>query len=474
MSKTRLEKDTLGEIVVPLNRYWGGQTQRALENFSQMPPQMPTEVIRAFGLQKRACATVNLELGYLSEDMAQAIIQAAQEIADGKLDEHFPLSIWQSGSGTQTHMNVNEVIANRANEILGAPLGLKKPVHPNDHVNWGQSSNDSFPTVMHMATVEVLERAFLPPLHNLHETLTELSAKHEDTIKVGRTHLQDATPISLGAEFGAFAHQTGIVVDAIEALKPQLFQLAQGGTAVGTGLHTHPTFKECVAKEISHLTGYPFRPHPNSFAALSAHDPLLQLSGYLAQGATVLIKLGGDLRFLACGTSAGIGELYLPANEPGSSIMPGKVNPTQIEALLMTSTHVLGQHQVILGAGASGQLQLNVMKPLIIATLLHMLYTLGDSIDSFTKRGLRGIQVNNKTTKQNLEASLMLVTALTPYIGYDQAAYVAQEAYARGISLCEVGVALNIFSLEEFHTWVNPKHMAFPHKTVEADKKKNI
>jgi fumarate hydratase class II len=459
MSAFRTETDSFGPIKVPADCYWGAQTQRSLENFKIGSEKMPLGVIRAFGLQKRACAKVNKDLGLLDPILADAIMAAAQEVAEGFLNDQFPLLVWQTGSGTQTHMNVNEVISNRAIELLGGTLGSKTPVHPNDHVNLGQSSNDSFPTVMHIATVLALHRQLFPALAVLEEGLLVKRDLFYEIIKIGRTHLQDATPLRLGQEFGAFAFQMSQNRKRLQEILPDLYALAQGGTAVGTGLNAPSDFGERVASEMVSLTGLPFTATSNRFEALASHDPLVMLSGALNTLSVSVMKMSNDIRLLASGPRCGLGELLLPENEPGSSIMPGKVNPTQVEALTMVATQVMGYHTAITFAGAQGHLQLNVFKPLIIKNVLSQIRLLADGIRSFSEKCLRGIQPHKAQIKLHLENSLMLVTALTPHIGYDKAAAVAKKAEAEGSTLRQAALALGYVSPEDFDQWINPRVM---------------
>lgn len=459
---TRQESDTFGVIDVPADRYWGAQTQRSLENFRIGGEKMPPALIHAFGIQKRACAEVNRDLGFLKPDIARAIIQAADEIAAGQWDDHFPLVIWQTGSGTQTNMNVNEVIANRAIEILGGVRGSKTPVHPNDHVNQGQSSNDSFPTAMHIATIQEIHRRLLPQLRWMQGVLVEKMRAYAPIIKMARTHLQDATPLTVGQEFSAFATQISLGLKRIEAGLPDVYALAQGGTAVGTGLNSPKGFGALFAQKVATITGLPFVPAENPFEALASHDALVALSGALNTVAVSLMKLANDLRLLGSGPRCGLGELHLPENEPGSSIMPGKVNPTQAEALTMVAAQVMGNHTTISVAGASGHLQLNVFKPVIIANILQSIRLLADGAESFTTHCLAGLEVNEHQISRYVRESLMLVTALNPYIGYDKAAAIAKKAHHEGTTLCQAALALGYVTEADFAAWVRPEKMVGP------------
>ncbi|HLJ62467.1 MAG TPA: class II fumarate hydratase, partial [Stellaceae bacterium] len=410
----------MGAVMVPADRYWGASTERALENFPIGTERMPLPLIHALAWEKKAAAIANMALSALDRRLGQAIIDAADEVIEGKLDDHFPLPPWQTGSGTQTNMNMNEVLANRANERLSAPLGGKHPVHPNDHVNLGQSSNDSIPTAMHLATLQELERRLIPALRTLHQALAAKAGQFADIVKIGRTHLQDATPLTLGQEFGAYATQIQRGLHRIENTLPGLYPLAQGGTAVGTGLNAVPGFVPLFIAALAKMTGFPLASAADKFEAIAAHDALLEVSGALNVLAASLTKIGNDLRLLSSGPRCGLGELRLPENEPGSSIMPGKVNPTQIEALLMVAAQVMGNHVAITFACAQGQLELNAMKPVIILNLLHSIRLLADACASFATRAIQGIEVNHARVKELLTRSLMLVTALTPHIGYDQ------------------------------------------------------
>ena len=459
---TRVETDTFGPIEVPADRFWGAQTQRSLQNFRIGTETMPLPLVRALGIVKQAAAVVNREQGHLEPRLADAIVRAAKEVADGSLAGHFPLVVWQTGSGTQSNMNANEVIANRANELLGAPLGGKSPVHPNDHVNRSQSSNDSFPSAMHIAAVEEVHRRLLPALEHLHACLHDRTRAFEGIVKIGRTHLQDATPLTLGQEFSGYLHQVGGGIARIRQTLPRLYQLAQGGTAVGTGLNATRGFAEAFAKEVAAITGLPFVTAENKFEALAAHDALVELSGALNVLAASLHKIANDIRLLGSGPRCGLGELRLPENEPGSSIMPGKVNPTQCEALTMVCAQVMGNHVTTTIAGASGHLELNVYKPVIIYNVLQSIRLLADGARSFADNCVVGIEANVERIEQLLHQSLMLVTALNPKIGYENAARVAKKAYAEGTTLKEAAIALDLLTAEEFDELVRPEKMLGP------------
>jgi fumarate hydratase, class II len=462
MPATRTETDSFGPIEVPADRYWGAQTQRSVENFRIGGERMPAAMIRAFGIQKKAAALVNLALGSLDERLGRAILAAADEVIDGRLHDHFPLVVWQTGSGTQTNMNLNEVIANRANEMLGAPLGAKKPVHPNDHVNLSQSSNDSMPTAMHIAAALETSRRLLPALRELKSALDRKSVEFADVVKIGRTHLQDATPLTLGQEFSGYAQQIANGIARLESALPRILELAQGGTAVGTGLNAASGFAERFAEEVAGITGLPFVTAPNKFEALAAHDALVELSGALNTIAVSAMKIANDIRLLASGPRCGIGELILPENEPGSSIMPGKVNPTQAEALTMVAVEVMGNHTAVTIAGSQGHLELNVFKPVIIFNVLRSIALMADAAESFTRNCVVGIEADRARIADLVERSLMLVTALTPRIGYDAAAKVARKAHAEGTSLREAAAALGLIDAEEFDALVRPETMVGP------------
>jgi len=459
MATTRTEKDTMGTIEVPADRYWGAQTQRSLEHFRIGDDRFPREIIRALGVLKKACALVNRELGLLPEDKTRAIVAAADEVIEGRLDAHFPLSVWQTGSGTQTNMNANEVIANRAIEILGGRLGSHQPVHPNDDVNRSQSSNDTFPTAMHIAAVEQIEGRLVPAVTSLRDTLEAKSRAFADIVKIGRTHLQDAVPLTLGQEISGWASQLDRALGQIRAAMPGILELALGGTAVGTGLNAPRGFGERAARAIADLTGRPFVSAPNKFEALAAHDALVGAHGALRTLAAALTKIANDVRWLASGPRCGIGELRIPENEPGSSIMPGKVNPTQCEALTMVCAQVLGNDVAVGFGGASGQFELNVYKPLIIHNVLNSVRLLADACASFDSHCARGIEPDRERIRALVERSLMLVTALAPRLGYDRAAAIAKKAHAEGLTLKEAAVKLGYLTAEEFDREVRPESM---------------
>ena len=461
-SDTRTETDTFGPIEVPVDRYWGAQTQRSLQNFKIGTDTMPVPLVRALGIVKQAAARVNKELRALEPRLADAIDRAASEVIEGRLGEHFPLVVWQTGSGTQSNMNANEVIANRANELLGSKLGTKSPVHPNDHVNRGQSSNDTFPTAMHIAASEQVQHQLLPALEHLLAALQAKADSFKDVIKIGRTHLQDATPLTLGQEFGGYVHQIENGIVRVRNVMPRILELAQGGTAVGTGLNAHPEFAERFADEVKAITGLDFVTAPNKFEALAAHDALVELSGALNVLAASLMKIANDIRLLGSGPRCGFGEIRLPENEPGSSIMPGKVNPTQSEALTMLCAQVMGNHVAVTVAGASGHFELNVFKPVIIYNVLHSIRLLADGCRSFTDKCVVGIEADRERIEDLLYQSLMLVTALNPKIGYDNAAKVAKKAYADGTSLKEAAIELDLLTSEEFDELVRPEKMIGP------------
>src|SRR5713226_2620337 len=452
----------MGQIEVPANVYWGAQTQRSLLHFNIGRDTMPPELIHAFGILKKACALVNQDLGKLPPDIAKLIVQAADEVIAGKLDDQFPLRIWQTGSGTQTNMNVNEVISNRAIEIAGGEMGSKKPVHPNDHVNMSQSSNDTFPAAMHIAAAERVKNALIPAIKTVRDAIAAKAKEFEDVVKIGRTHLQDAVPLTFGQEFGGWASLLDRDLKRLEQVLDGLYDLAIGGTAVGTGLNAHPEFAERAAKKIAELTGLPFRSHPNKFAALSAHDELVFASGALKTLAASLMKIANDIRWLASGPRCGLGELTLPENEPGSSIMPGKVNPTQCEALTMVSVQVMGNDAAIGFAGSQGNFELNVFKPVIIYNFLHSVELLADTCNSFVNHCAIGIQANTKQIDFYVKNSLMLVTALSPRIGYDRAAEAAKKAHHENLSLREAVIKLGYLTGEEFDKLVRPEDMTHP------------
>lgn len=462
-SEYRLERDTFGELKVPADKYYGAQTVRSTMNFKIGGPseRMPIQVIKAFGILKRAAAEVNKDYG-LDPKIAGAIIQAADEVSAGKLDDHFPLVVWQTGSGTQSNMNVNEVISNRAIEILGGKLGSKDPVHPNDHVNKSQSSNDTFPTAMHIAAATEVHQVLLPGLQTLHDALAAKSEEFKDIIKIGRTHTQDAVPLSLGQEFGGYVQQVKYGIERVKSAMPRVYELAAGGTAVGTGLNTRIGFAEKVASTVSSLTGLPFVTAPNKFEALAAHDALVELSGALNTVAVSMMKIANDIRFLGSGPRSGLGELVLPENEPGSSIMPGKVNPTQCEAMTMVAAQVMGNHVAVTIGGSNGHFELNVFKPMIIKNVLNSAQLLGDASVSFTKNCVVGIQANTERIDKLMNESLMLVTALNPHIGYDKAATIAKTAHKKGSTLKAVAVELGYLTEEQFDQWVKPSDMLGP------------
>jgi fumarate hydratase class II len=459
--QTRTETDSMGGIEVAADRYWGAQTERSLHHFNIGGDVMPREMIRALGLLKKAAALVNEDLGKLAAEKARLITQAADEVIEGKLDEHFPLRVWQTGSGTQTNMNANEVISNRAIEIAGGVLGSKQPVHPNDDVNMSQSSNDTFPTAMHIAAAEQLH-ALIPEVERLHDAIDAKAKEFCDVVKIGRTHLQDATPLTVGQEMSGWASLLARDVERLRLVLPGLYDLAIGGTAVGTGLNSHPEFAERAAAKIAELTGLPFKPHPNKFAALSAHDEIVFASGALKTLAGSLMKIANDIRWLASGPRAGIGELVLPENEPGSSIMPGKVNPTQSEAMTMVAVQVMGNDAAIGFAGSQGNFELNVFNPVMIHNLLHSIRLLKDACHGFVDYCVNGIELNRAQIDKHLRESLMLVTALNPHIGYDNAAKIAKHAHKQGISLREAAVALGLLTGEQFDQYVKPEEMTHP------------
>ena len=462
MTPTRTEHDTFGNIEVPADRLWGAQTQRSLEHFHISSERMPPELILALAQVKRACAVVNRDLGLLNTDKANAISQAADEVLAGKHVQEFPLSVWQTGSGTQSNMNLNEVLANRASELLGGTRGQARLVHPNDEVNLGQSSNDIFPTAMHVAATGAITQTLLPALRKLRATLDKKSHSFDDIVKIGRTHLQDATPLTLGQEFSAYVAQLTYTETIITAALPALCELAVGGTAVGTGLNTHAEFGDRVAAELAQASGLPFKSAANKFAALAAHDALVAGHGALKTLAAALMKIANDIRWLASGPRSGLGELSIPENEPGSSIMPGKINPTQCEALTMLCCQVFGNDVALNFGGASGNFELNVFKPLIAHNFLQSVRLLADGMNSFEEHCVRGIEANRERITDLLQRSLMLVTALTPHIGYDRAAEIAKRAHREGSTLKQVAVALGYVSAEDFERWVQPAKMVRP------------
>ncbi|MEK6580122.1 MAG: class II fumarate hydratase [Bdellovibrionota bacterium] len=460
--KYRIETDSLGSVKVPQNKYWGAQTERCQKYFNIGDDPMPMALIHAFGIQKKACALVNFELGFLSQVKARAITQSCDEIINGILDQHFPLSVWQTGSGTQTHMNVNEVIANRAIELLGGVKGSKMPIHPNDDVNRGQSSNDSFPTAMHIAAINQSNTLLLPALKVLKNTLYNYSKSFSHILKIGRTHLQDATPMTLGQEFSSFAFQVDQNIEKIRLCQDGFLEIAQGGTAVGTGLNANPEFGVRVAEKLFELTGYRFRSSPNKFAAIASHDVFVWASGAHRSLAAILLKLANDIKLLSSGPYCGLGELILSPNEPGSSIMPGKINPTQCEALSQVCVQIFGFDLAISFAGSQGQLQLNVFKPIIIYNYLESIKLLADAIYSFVDHGLKDVRVNELQLRQNVESSQMLATALSPHIGYDRAAIIVKSAHENRITIKDAALLSGWVTRDDFDRWVDPGKMAEP------------
>ncbi|MEQ9367017.1 MAG: class II fumarate hydratase [Leptospirales bacterium] len=460
--KLRIEKDTMGSLEVPADRYWGAQTQRSLQNFKIGQDHFPREMIRGLGVLKKAAAEANVELGILAKDKGELISKAADEVIAGKLDDHFPLVIWQTGSGTQTNMNTNEVIANRAIEIAGGELGSKDPVHPNDHVNCAQSSNDTFPTGMHIAVAERLKQHLIPAVSVLRDTLKQKSEAFTDVVKIGRTHLMDATPLTLGQEISGWVAMLTRDIERLERALPGVYELALGGTAVGTGLNTHPKFAELAAKKIASITGLPFVTAPNKFEALSSHGALVEASGVLKTLACDLMKIANDVRWLASGPRSGLGEITIPENEPGSSIMPGKVNPTQSEAMTMVCAQVIGNDVAVNVGGSSGNFELNVFKPVIVFNVLNSIRLLGDACHSFNDKCAVGIEPHQATIDKHLNNSLMLVTALNPHIGYDSAAKIAKHAHKNGSTLKEAAIELGLLTAEQFDQWVKPGDMIAP------------
>lgn len=461
---TRKESDSFGPIEVPAEKYYGAQTARSLMHFDigGTTERMPLPVIRAFGYLKRACAEVNAKHYGLDKKVAEAIVKAATEVHEGKLDDHFPLVVWQTGSGTQSNMNVNEVISNRAIELLGGQLGSKKPVHPNDHVNCSQSSNDTFPTAMHVAVAMEINSRLLPGLETLHQALVDKSKEFSDIVKIGRTHTQDAVPLTLGQEFSGYATQIEYGIERVKGTLPRLYELAIGGTAVGTGLNTRVGFGEGVAARLHELTGLPFTSAPNKFEALAAHDALVEVHGALNTVACSLMKIGNDIRLLGSGPRCGLGELLLPENEPGSSIMPGKVNPTQCEALTMVAAQVMGNQVAVSVGGSNGHFELNVFKPLMVKNVLQSTRLIGDACQSFTKHCVHGIEANRERIKTLVKESLMLVTALNPHIGYEKGATIAKTAYKNGTTLKQAALELGYLTEEQFDAWVKPEQMLGP------------
>ncbi len=459
MGEVRIEADTMGELEVPADRYYGCQTARSLINFDIGDDKMPRGVIRAFGILKQAAAKVNSDLGQLDSDVAKLIISAAEEVINGELDDHFPLRVWQTGSGTQSNMNTNEVIANRAIEMAGGVLGSKSPVHPNDHVNRAQSSNDTFPTAMHIASAESITHDLIPSLVDLRDALAKKSEDWSDIVKIGRTHLMDAVPLTLGQEASGWVAQLDADIRRVEFALEDLHELALGGTAVGTGLNTHPEFANRVASAIALKTNLPFITAPNKFSQLAAHDAIVAASGALNTLAVSLMKIANDIRWLGSGPRCGLQELSLPANEPGSSIMPGKVNPTQSEAMTMVCCQVMGNHTAITIGGSQGNFELNVFKPMMIHNLLHSVRILSDSMRAFRTKCVEGIEPNEGMIRNHLENSLMLVTALNNHIGYDKAAKIAKKAHEEGTTLREAALELGYLTNEEFDQWVRPEEM---------------
>ena len=460
----RIEKDTLGEIKVPSSKYWGAQTQRSIENFKIGSQTFPLDFIKAYALVKLVSAEINNELGILDESISSLIIKAAQEVIDGKLDDNFPLVVWQTGSGTQTNMNINEVISNRAIEISGGILGSKKPVHPNDHVNKSQSTNDTFPTALNISIAILINEKLLPSLEKLENSLSKKSLEFDKIIKLGRTHLQDATPISLGQVFSGYESQIQHSIISINNALKHIYELPWGGTAVGTGLNSPEGFSEMVATRVSEKTNLPFITAPNKFESIASHDSAVSMSGVLKTLASSLNKIGNDLRWLSSGPRSGIGEIILPTNEPGSSIMPGKINPTQVEALSMIIAKVIGNDVSITFSGASGNFELNVYRPILAYSLIESVILLSEGCNSFRKNCVEGIIPNKEKIKSNLDNSLMLVTALAPYIGYDKSAKVAKYAYDKKLTLRDSVIELNYMSGEDFDKKVNPEKMINPYK----------
>ncbi|HHX91882.1 MAG TPA: class II fumarate hydratase [Paracoccus sp.] len=462
MSATRIETDSFGPLDVPADKYWGAQTQRSIINFPIGWERQPVAIIRALGVIKKACALVNREQGDLAPELAEVIVAAASEVIEGKFDDNFPLVVWQTGSGTQSNMNANEVISNRAIEMTGGVMGSKKPVHPNDHCNMGQSSNDTFPTAMHVAIAMMARDVLLPGLRKLQAALEAKSYEFRDIIKIGRTHTQDATPLTLGQEFGGYAHQVKKGIERVEACLPDIYELAQGGTAVGTGLNARKGFAEKVAAQIAEITGLPFVTAPNKFEALAAHDAMVMFSGALKTVAGALFKIANDMRLLGSGPRSGLGELILPENEPGSSIMPGKVNPTQAEALTMVCAHVMGNDAAVGFAGSQGHFELNVYNPMMSYNVLQSMQLLGDAAVSFTDNMVTGTKANVARIDKLMKESLMLVTALAPTIGYDNATKVAKTAHQNGTTLKEEAIRLGFVDEETFERVVRPEDMIGP------------
>lgn len=463
-ANTRTETDSFGPIEVQNDRYWGAQTQRSLMNFDIGGERMPLPLVHALGTLKLSAAVVNMKLGVLDKTIGDLIVRAADEVMHGKLDDHFPLVVWQTGSGTQTNMNANEVISNRAIEMSGGVMGSKKPVHPNDHVNMGQSSNDSYPTAMNIAAAVEINKRLLPALNKLHVALAAKQEEFKDIIKIGRTHLQDATPLTLGQEFSGYATQIAYGIERLRAVLPRLYFLAQGGTAVGTGLNAKEGFAEGFAAEVEKITGLPFMTAPNKFEALASHDAMVEASGALNVLACSLMKIANDIRLLGSGPRSGLGELSLPENEPGSSIMPGKVNPTQCEAMTMVCAQVMGNHVAVTIGGSNGHFELNVFKPVIIYNVLQSIRLIADASVSFVDNCVVGIEANIDRINQLMAQSLMLVTALNPHIGYDKSAQIAKKAHKEGTTLKEAALALGYLTEEQFKQWVRPETMVGPRK----------
>ena len=462
MTKTRTETDSFGPLDVPSDKYWGAQTQRSIKNFPIGSERQPLPLIHALGIIKKACAQANVELGDLDANLGNAISKAAQEVIDGKLDDHFPLVVWQTGSGTQSNMNANEVIANRAIELLGGEIGSKKPIHPNDHCNMGQSSNDTFPTAMHISAAITAKNALIPMLQMLFNSLEDKSNEFSKIIKIGRTHTQDATPLTLGQEFSGYAHQISQGINRVENALENIYALAQGGTAVGTGLNTKKGWDVTIAENIAAITKLPFYTAPNKFEALAAHDAIVELSGSVKTVAVSIFKIANDLRFLGSGPRSGLGELSLPENEPGSSIMPGKVNPTQIEAITQVCAQVIGNDVAVSFAGSQGHFELNVFKPMMAYNILQSMQLLGDACASFTTNCIDGIIANEAKINKLMEESLMLVTALAPIIGYDNATIVAKTAHKNGTTLKEEAIKLGFTDSKTFDEIVRPEKMIGP------------
>jgi fumarate hydratase class II len=458
-SQTRTESDSMGKVEVPADVYWGAQTQRALVHFRIGSERMPLEAIRAMGILKKAAAIVNMELGLLPQDKGELIIKAAEEVISGALDDHFPLPVWQTGSGTQSNMNVNEVISNRAIQLCGGTMGSKVPIHPNDHVNMSQSSNDTFPTAMHIAAATAIHDSLIPAVRRVHTAIVAKGAEFADVVKMGRTHLQDAIPLTVGQEMSGWASLLDRNIDRLQLSADGLYDLAIGGTAIGTGLNAPPRFAELAAAKIAELTGLPFRSHPNKFAALSAHDELLFAHGAVTTLSASLMKIANDIRWLASGPRCGLGEFQIPENEPGSSIMPGKINPTQCEAMTMVAVQVHGNNTAIAFAGSQGNFELSVFKPVMIYNFLQSVNLLADTCHSFTEHLLDGLTINRAQIKKHLDSSLMLVTALSPRLGYDRAAEIAHTALHEGLTLREACLKLGFLTGEEFDELVRPEKM---------------